>query len=74
MTVDVFLISNFKRHLSKHQTAPFEFSRGAVFAINVGAGLRSHTRICSIIGDEGLNFRVRNGAGCAPFSMDANKF
>ncbi|MDR2125132.1 MAG: hypothetical protein LBP38_09185, partial [Desulfovibrio sp.] len=26
----------------------------------VGPDLRSHTRVCSIIGDEGLNFRVRN--------------
>ena len=59
--------------LLKRQSAPGIISWGA-FVINVGAGLRSHTRICSIIGDEGLNFRVRNGAGCAPFSMDANKF
>ena len=40
---------------------PFEF--------NLGSGLLSHTFICSIIGDKGLNFRVRNGTGCTPLSM-----
>ena len=40
---------------------------------NVGFGLRSHTYVCSIIGDEALNCRVRNGAGCTRLSMEANK-
>ena len=34
-----------------------------------GGDLLSHTRICSIIGEGGLNFRVRNGVGCTPSSM-----
>ena len=42
-------------------SGPFEF--------NLGSGLLSHTFICSIIGDKGLNFRVRNGTGCTPLSM-----
>jgi hypothetical protein len=30
-----------------------------------------HTRVCSTIGAERLNFRVRNGTGCFPFAMAA---
>src|SRR3954463_6836941 len=30
-----------------------------------------HAPACSTIGAEGLNFRVRNGAGCFPFAMVA---
>ena len=30
-----------------------------------------HTPVCSTIGAERLNFRVRNGAGCFPFAMAA---
>ena len=33
-----------------------------------------HVRSCSIIGDEALNCRVRNGTGCARLSMDAGKW
>ena len=36
---------------------------------SLGGGLLSHILICSIIGDKGLNFRVRNGTGCTPLSM-----
>ena len=36
-----------------------------------GVGLLSHELPRSIIGDGGLNFRVRNGIGCTPSSMDA---
>ena len=31
-------------------------------------------KICSIIGDKELNFRVRNGIGCTLFSMATKKF
>ena len=34
-----------------------------------GSGLLSHMTLCSIIGDGGLNFRVRNGVGCTLSSM-----
>ena len=40
---------------------------------NLGIGLLSHTRICSIMGDEALNYRVRNGIGCTRFSMDTKE-
>ena len=38
---------------------------------NLGIGLLSHVKMRSIMGDEALNFRVRNGIGCTRFSMDA---
>ena len=41
---------------------------------NAGIGLLSHVYIRSIIGDEVLNCRVRNGTGCTHLSMDAGKF
>ena len=41
---------------------------------NSGVGLLSHIKdVCSIISDEELNFRVRNGIGCTLFSMAAKK-
>ena len=40
--------------------------------ISAGIGLLSHARVRSIIGDGGLNFRVRNGIGCTPSSMDTS--
>ena len=40
---------------------------------NLGIGLLSHARIRSIMGDEALNFRVRNGFGCTRFSMDTKE-
>ena len=40
----------------------------------LGGGLLSHMKICSIIGDKELNFRVRNGIGCTLFSMATKKF
>ena len=30
--------------------------------------------MCSIIGDEVLNYRVRNGTGCTHLSMDTSKY
>ena len=41
---------------------------------NAGIGLLSHTRICSIMGDEELDCRVRNGIGYTLFSMDTSKY
>ena len=40
----------------------------------LGGGLLSHMKICSIIGDKELNFRVQNGIGCTLFSMATKKF
>ena len=40
---------------------------------DLGIGLLSHARIRSIMGDEALNFRVRNGIGCTRFSMDTKE-
>ena len=39
----------------------------------LGSDLLSHMTLCSIIGDEELNFRVRHGIGCTLFSMAAKK-
>ena len=36
-----------------------------------GSDLLSHMTICSIIGDEELNFRVRDGVECTLFSLAA---
>ncbi len=38
-----------------------------------GSYLLSHMTVCSIISDEELNCRVRNGIGCTLFSMAAKK-
>ena len=38
-----------------------------------GSDLLSHMTLCSIIGDEELNCRVRYGIGCTLFSMAAKK-
>ena len=39
----------------------------------LGIGLLSHVKMRSIMGDEALNFRVRNGIGCTRFSMDTKE-
>ena len=39
-----------------------------------GSDLLSHMNLCSIIGDEELNFRVRHGIECTLFSMAAKKY
>ena len=43
------------------------------FQINLGVVLLSHTRVCSIMGDEELDYRVRNGIGHTLFSMDTKE-
>ena len=43
------------------------------FQINLGVVLLSHTRVCSIMGDEELDYRVRNGIGYTLFSMDTKE-
>ena len=40
---------------------------------NLGIGLLSHTKVCSIMGDEELDCRVRNGIGYTLFSMDTKE-
>ena len=40
---------------------------------NAGIGLLSHTKVCSIMGDEELDCRVRNGIGYTLFSMDTKE-
>ena len=37
----------------------------------IGSFLLSRTKMSSIIGEEALNFRVRNGVGCIHFSVTA---
>ena len=63
---------------------PFAFPSESVFAF---AGIRTpglfyligqlptlpHTRACSTIGAEGLNFRVRDGNGWVPFATVTQK-
>ena len=70
----------FLQNCPTQKAAPFPISKappgiaeGRLCCFNVGSGLRSHAQIRSIIGDEALNFRVRNGAGCTRLSMEANK-
>ena len=41
---------------------------------NLGNYLLSHMKICSIIGEKELNFRVRNGIGCTLLSMVTKKY
>ena len=52
--------------------APVQLDRGFVERI-LGNDLLSHTLPCSIIGDGGLNYRVRNGTGCTPSSLVTKK-
>ena len=40
----------------------------------LGNDLLSHMKICSIIGEQELNFRVRNGIGCTLLSMVTKKY
>ena len=40
---------------------------------NLGVDLLSHARIRSIMGDEALNYRVRNGVGCTRLSFDTKE-
>ena len=44
------------------------------FMKNLGNYLLSHMKICSIIGEKELNFRVRNGIGCTLLSMVTKKY
>ena len=44
------------------------------FMNNLGNYLLSHMKICSIIGEKELNFRVRNGIGCTLLSMVTKKY
>lgn len=53
---------------------PFALQAAKGRATIFGSGLLSHMTLCSIIGEEELNCRVRNGIGCTLFSMAAKKF
>ena len=61
------------QHTYKKEGPRTKLVLGAFRAI-FGSGLLSHMTLCSIIGEEELNYRVRNGIGCTLFSMAAKKF
>ena len=60
-----------KPHQTAYQKSPCSFPQG--LRDNAGIGLLSHVKMRSIMGDEALNFRVRNGIGCTRFSMDTKE-
>ena len=61
---------SFRRHEGiKRRKAPEQ----EPFKDYLGIGLLSHVKMRSIMGDEALNFRVRNGIGCTRFSMDTKE-
>ncbi len=47
--------------------------RGTLDQKNLGSDLLFRTLVYSTIGDEGLNFRVRDGVGCVPLSFATKK-
>ena len=55
----------------KTQQPRQESCRGC--GIYLGVDLLSHANIRSIMGDEALNFRVRNGFGCTRLSLDTKE-
>ena len=57
------------RSLNQKNSGPHRLPEFFVLEISLGGGLLSHQLPGSIIGDGGLNFRVRNGIGCTPASM-----
>ena len=69
--MDVFLNAKGPRDDAalKRRKAP----QGSLSKDNLGIGLLSHVKMRSIMGDEALNFRVRNGIGCTRFSMDTKE-
>ena len=60
--------------ISCKRKGPSRWERRRAFRAIFGSGLLSHMTLCSIIGEEELNYRVRNGIGCTLFSMAAKKF
>ena len=58
----------------RKKAGPFALGAAKGPATIFGSGLLSHMTLCSIIGEEELNYRVRNGIGCTLFSMAAKKF
>ena len=63
-----------RQHRADKRSPPRAESGEGGFRIIFGSGLLSHMTLCSIIGEEELNYRVRNGIGCTLFSMAAKKF
>ena len=58
----------------KDQEKPRSSKLNGAFQKNLGNDLLSHMKICSIIGEQELNFRVRNGIGCTLLSMVTKKY
>ena len=63
-----------RQHRADKRSPPCAESGEGGFRAIFGSGLLSHMTLCSIIGEEELNYRVRNGIGCTLFSMAAKKF
>ena len=58
-----------------HEKSPgAESELDGAFQKNLGNDLLSHMKICSIIGEQELNCRVRNGIGCTLLSMVTKKY
>ena len=66
--------SQARQHRADKRSPPRAESGEGGFRAIFGSGLLSHMTLCSIIGEEELNYRVRNGIGCTLFSMAAKKF
>ena len=60
-------------HKQTEKKAPEQEMLDGALAKILGDDLLSHMKICSIIGDRELNFRVRNGIGCTLPSMVTKK-
>ena len=58
----------------EQKKAPEQNVLYGAFMKNLGNYLLSHMKICSIIGEKELNFRVRNGIGCTLLSMVTKKY
>ena len=66
-----FSEERFAELIINKKKAPFAMKGALRFYL--GTGLLSHVKVRSIMGDEELNFRVRNGIGCTLFSMDTKE-
>lgn len=59
-----------RQHRADKRSPPCAESGEGGFRAIFGSGLLSHMTLCSIIGEEELNYRVRNGIGCTLSSMN----
>lgn len=62
--------SQARQHRADKRSPPCAESGEGGFRAIFGSGLLSHMTLCSIIGEEELNYRVRNGIGCTLSSMN----